>query len=208
MSTVETPPAFVDDDSWAQPRHSASRGWKVLATGLALSAVSLTVFGAGVKFGKSGSTTTANQFGGRGGFPGAGNGGTGPTRDQLAQVFGQGATTSAPGVAAAVDKAPKVLQGKVTALDATTITLQLTDGTPVTVKFDGDTRIGRRSLADASALLVGSVIEITQSNDAATATEIVTGDLVDRTTTKTSKSLAETVPTTADPGLGGLLPTG
>jgi hypothetical protein len=210
MSTVETSPTFIDDDSWAQPRKTATRGWKTLAVILGLCTVALTVFGVGVRFGKArvGATST-DLFSGRGGFPGAGAGGGRPTSDQLSQIFGQpsqgvAAVTAGESGSGAPKPALEARQGKITAVDGSSVTIERSDGTSVLITLTPDTPIGRRSSVDAKALVVGTFVEVTSSGDPAKATEILTGDLV---TIANSTGSVETT-TTIDAGLGGLLPSG
>jgi hypothetical protein len=136
------------------------------------------------------------------GAPGAGAG-NGPTRDQLAQIFGQGDSGAANSPAAPAPSSAPILRGKLIASDASSLTIQQSDGTSVTVTFESTTPIGRRSVVPATELIVGADVEVT-TGDAPSAKEILIGDLVDRTPASTPPATT----TTVDPGLGGLLPSG
>jgi hypothetical protein len=217
--------AFIDDDSWAQPRSGASRGWKVLAALLGISALGLSLFGVGVRFGKSRVPVSANPFGGRAGGSGAGGlgaglpggggglvggGGAGPSAEQLAQIFGQANPPTGAAATSDVPEAvtPKTTRGVVTAITDTSVTIKALDGTTVTIALNAKTAFGQRSTVDRASVEVGQSVEATEDFDGA-ARELTVGDLVDRSepSAKPSAATLETT-TTIDPSLGGLLPTG
>ncbi len=216
---TEPAAAFVDDDSWAQPRAQAGRGWRVFAGLLALSIFGIGVFTFGVKYqrnrpvaatGGAGAGAFGRNFpGGLGGFGGAGAGGataaggTGvaaPTQDQLTAILGQlsGDTSTA------ATSAGSAIRGKVTKVDGTSVTVTKADGSTVTVTLSGQTQVGRRAVAVVSDIVAGADVLVSGpvgTDGAVAADEITLGDLPPVPTT----TVAATTATTA-PGLGGLLP--
>lgn len=219
---------FVDDDSWAQPRAQAARGWRVFAGILATAILGLGFFTVGVKYQKkhpaaaSGAGTFGRNFpgglGGAGGFGAAG--GAAPSNAQLSQIFNQlnggqaggqtGAQTPAArstpaaggstGAAASSD-----VRGKVTKVDGSSLTITKTDGSTVTVTLASSTQIGRRTSAAADDVAVGAdvVVSGVAALDGAVAADAVTlGDLPSEPTTTVEPGAT---PTTAA-RLGGLLP--
>jgi hypothetical protein len=221
MSTDLLPSAesvdFVDDDSWAQPRAQAGRGWRVFAGLLALTILGIGFFTFGVKYQRSrpaAATGGAGAFGrnfpgglGGAGFPGAGGTGSatgsgGATSPDLTAILGQltGDTSTA-----AAGSSGTAVRGKVTKVDGTTLTITKSDGSTVTVTLSSETQVGRRSVAAASDVVAGADVLVSGpalgADGAVAADEITLGDLPTEPTT----TIAATTPTTA-PGLGGLLP--
>lgn len=178
--------------------------------------VALVVFGVGARYGKS-RVPAASNLAGRGGFgavgfpgangvPGATGANTGaPTASDLAQIFGQSAGTQS---SASVNtstangsESAAVIQGAITAVTATALTVKALDGTTMTFTLAPTTPIGKRAAVDPAGLSVGQTIEVrSKPGEAGVAEEIILGDLVERTTGPSPTT------TTVDPGLGGLLP--
>ncbi len=200
-------PGFVDDDSWAQPRNTAGRGWKLFAGVLTGVVLGLVIFGVGARYGRSNAPTSVS---GRGGFGGVGTGAaagaTGaPTAEQLAQIFGQnstgaGATPASSSATGAIGE--DLVRGTIVALTADSLTLKKADGSTVQVALTATTPIGRRTIATRSELVIGQPVEVRTTTTNSSASEITVGQLVKR---ESPASIATTT-TTIDPGLGGLLP--
>ena len=211
-------PVFVDDDSWAQPRDSAGRGWKLFAGVLAGLVLGLVIFGVGARYGRSNAPTSAAGRGGFGGLGAGGFGGAGtgaptgangaPTAEQLAQIFGQN-SAGAPATPASSSPtggdSEDLLRGTIVALTADQLTLKRADGSTVKVALSSTTPVGRRTSATRSDLVVGQPVEVrTTTNDPSSASEITVGQLVPREVVDSTATA--TASTTIDPGLGGLLP--
>jgi hypothetical protein len=214
-----TPTIFVDDDSWAQPRDTAGRGWKLFAGVLAGLVSLLVVFGVGARYGKSNApASTAGRGGfGAGGFGAAGfgptgaNGATGaPTAEQLAQIFGQGSGGATPGVrssttGANTGKGGEVVQGTIVSVTAGELTVARADGSMATIALTAQTPIGKRTTATRTDLVVGQRVDVyTTTDEAVAASEIMIGELISKDSV--NSTAAPATPTTVDPGLGGLLP--
>ena len=209
--TAQAPsPGFVDDDSWAQPRNTAGRGWKLFAGVLTGVVLGLVIFGVGARYGRSNAPTSVSGRGGFGGFGGVGTGAaagaTGaPTAEQLAQIFGQnstgaGATPASSSATGAIGE--DLVRGTIVALTADSLTLKKADGSTVQVALAATTPIGRRTIATRSELVIGQPVEVRTTTTNSSASEITVGQLVKG---ESPASIATTT-TTIDPGLGGLLP--
>lgn len=200
--------AFVDDDSWAQPRSTAGRGWKVFAAILSALIAALLVFTAGTRFGRSRASSSGGvgaAFGrgagfGLGGQNGALPAGGAPTAAELAAAFGPGAraTPTASAVDPGVEAAGSSVRGSIESIAADSIVIRTADGTTVTIAVPEGTQIGKRSAASAADLAVGAEVEIVKG-DGDAATSILTGELL-------PGPIAAPAETQTDPGLGGLLP--
>ncbi len=207
-------PGFVDDDSWAQPRETAGRGWKLFAGVLTGLVLGLVIFGVGARYGRSNAPTSVP---GRGGFGGLGAGGLGgvgtgapagangaPTAEQLAQIFGQNSAGAGatPASSSATGGGEDLVRGTIVALTADSLTLKKADGSTVQVALTATTPIGRRTIATRSELVMGQPVEVRTTTTNSSASEITVGQLVKGE----SPASTATTTTTIDPGLGGLLP--
>lgn len=218
---------FVDDDSWAQPREQAGRGWRVLAGVLGVAILGLGFFTVGVRYQKGRPASGTGGFGaagfGRnfpgGTFPGAGTGtgsGSGASSQQLSQLFDQlsggagsgsaGSGGAGSGSGASGSAGSQEVRGTITKVDGSTVTITKADGSTVTVTLSDATQIGRRAVASTGDLAAGAEVVVSGASGAdgaVAADQITLGDLPAETTTTVAGATATTAP-----GLGGLLPTG
>jgi len=217
----------IHDDAWAKPKPRTNRRLTVIAAALAVSLFGIGTFTAGAKMARnSPSTSTGGRSGGlgalagglpggfggggAGGLPGGFGGGGGRAGRAAAANTNSGATAAGSDALAALlngtatTGAPAV-QGKVTAIDATTITVAKPDGTTAVITIDSKASFARRTTATVKDIAVGDNVAAEGTVDTAgnvAASTITVGDLPDATGDPTQTS--DPTPDAGD-DLGGLL---
>ena len=221
-----------NDDSWAKPKKRTNRRLTFTAGFLALTLFGLGTFIAGAKLADgSGSSSggaaarrngafTGLGGGGATGFPGGGTGFPGGAGGFPAGVGGgrrsgsTGSTSSgatSAGAAALNDlingssSAPSgpAIQGRVTAVDATSITVTRSDGSTAVITIDNKATFARRTNVSVSEIKVGDEVAAEGTADTAgnvAATAVTVGDLPAATATTDATATPET-----GSDLGGLL---
>ena len=217
-----------NDDSWAKPKKRTNRRLTYFTGLLALTLFGLGTFVAGAKMSKSSATSTGSNarragafsglggttggfpggFGGAGGFPGGAGGRT-----------GSGTTGSASGATAAGSAALNdllngtssastastgpAIQGRVTAVDGTSVTVTKADGTTGVITLDGKATFARRTNTTVGDIKIGDALAAEGTTDTAgnvAASAVTVGDLP----LTADASSAEPTPATGS-DLGGLL---
>ena len=220
---------LINDDSWAKPKKRTNKRLTYTAATLALALFGIGTFIAGAKM-SNGSSNSSNATAGRaggfgglggisglpGGFGGAGGfggGGGGGRRNSRTASTASGATAA--GSAALSDlinssgsaTTGPAIEGRVTAIDATSITVTKTDGTTAVITIDNKSTFARRANATKADIRVGDNVAadgIADTVGNVAASTVTVGDLPVSADAAAGTTTADQTPETGS-NLGGLL---
>ncbi len=221
---------LINDDSWAKPKKRTNKRLTYTAATLALALFGIATFIAGAKM-SNGSSRASNGtagrnggFGGLGGISGlpgglggaggfGGGGGGGGRRNSRTASTASGATAA--GSAALSDlinsagstATGPAIEGRVTAIDATSITVTKADGTTAVITIDNKSTFARRANATKADIRVGDNVAadgIADTVGNVAASTVTVGDLPVSADAAAGTTTADQTPATGS-DLGGLL---